>query len=423
MPAVHLSAGSYDVGRYGCGVVTLLVKTPQNKHGAGTLAVATAGAGVLAVAGALAAPASAQAAAVGPASVAGASPLHVTRIAYGDKLHHTFLPNGKGTAHTESLSSPDDITELGRDIFVTFQNGVGPQGQAAPDGNLDSTIVEFTLSGQEVAQWDLHGKCDGLTADPLTGEVIATINEDAHSSLYTVKPRTGTVTHYAYSSNPLPHNGGTDAISIYRGQILISASAPGTAGAAAPNAKYPGVYVVTLNSSTKVADASPLYYDEAPAFQANGAKAGKTIDLALTDPDSNEVVPWVAPSYAGDFMLDSQGDQELIFDHLTGWHQQLTALHLPASVDDSAWASSRHGALYVTDGTDDTVDTVSGTFTVGTMYSSVTPCDSNSAPATCPAPGYPANYLASTNMQTGTLTPVPLTGPVLRTEGMIFISR
>ena len=251
---------------------------------------------MLAVAGALAAPASAQPAPA--ASVAAARPLHVTQIAFGSKLHHTFLPNGKGTAHTEALTSPDDIAELGGDVFVTFQNGVGPQGQASTDGNLNSTIVEFTLSGREVAQWDLLGKCDGLTADPLTGEVIATINEDAHSSLYTIKPRAGSVTHYAYSE-PLPHNGGTDAISIYRGQILISASAPGTTGAAAPNAKYPAVYVVTLNSWTRVAHVSPLYYDEAPAFQANGSKAGKTVNLALTDPDSNEVVPWVAPKYAG----------------------------------------------------------------------------------------------------------------------------
>jgi hypothetical protein len=424
MSAVHLAVGRRDVGCYGYGVVSALVKTPESKRGARTLtaAAATAGAGVLAVAGALAAPASAQAAPVRPATVAAAYPLHVTRIAYGDKLHHTYLPNGKGTARTESLSSPDDIAELGGDIFVTFQNGVGPQGQASPDGDLDSTIVEFTLSGREVAQWDLHGKCDGLSADPLAGEVIATINEDAHSSLYTIRPSTGTATHYAYSE-PLPHNGGTDAIAIYHGQILISASAPGTVGAAAPNAKYPAVYVVALNPSTKIAHVSPLYYDEAPADQANGTDAGKTINLALTDPDSNEVVPWVAPEYAGDFMLDSQGDQELIFDHFTGWHQQLTALHLPASVDDSAWATTRHGALYVTDNTDDTVDTVSGTFTVGSMYSSVTPCDSNKAPATCPAPGFLPNYLASTNMQTGALTPVPLTGPVLRTEGMIFIPR
>jgi hypothetical protein len=396
--------------------------TTSNSKRSAFAATAVAGAGVLAMAGALAVPASAQAAPARPASVAAGDPLRVTQIAFGKKLHHTFLPNGKGTAHTEALTSPDDITQLGRDVFVTFQNGVGPQGQASPDGNLDSTIVEFTLSGHEVAQWDLVGKCDGLTADPETGKVIATINEDAHSSLYTIKAHGGSLTHYAYNE-PLPHNGGTDAISVYHGQLYISASAPGTTGAAAPNAKYPAVYVVSLNPWTKVAHVSPLYYDEAPAYQANGSDAGKTIDLALTDPDSSEVVPWEAPRFAGDFMLDSQGDQELIFDHFTGWHQHLTALHLPASVDDSAWATERRGALYVTDATDDTVDVVTGKFTVGTMYSSVTPCGSNSAPATCPAPGFPANYLATTNMQTGALTPVPLTGPVLRTGGMIFIPR
>jgi hypothetical protein len=332
------------------------------------------------------------------------------------ELHHTFQSNGKGAPRTESLTSPDDIAELGGHIFVTFQNGVGPQGQASKAGDLDSTIVEFTLSGREVAQWDLHGKCDGLSADRQAGVVIATVNEDLHSSLYTIRPRTGTVTHYSYNE-PLPHNGGTDAISVDQGRILISASAPGTTGAA-PNPKYPAVYAVTLDPQSRIAQVSPLYYDEAAAFQANGAKAGKTIDLALTDPDSSEVVPWSAPEHAGDFMLDSQGDQELIFDH-DG--QSLTALHVPASVDDSAWATSEHGALYVTDSTDGVVDTVTGTFTTGTMYSSVTPCGSNSAPATCPAPGFPANYLAGVNMVTGALTPVPLTGPVLRTEGMIFV--
>lgn len=55
------------------------------------------------------------------------------------------------------------------------------------------------------------------------------------------------MTHYSYGKNPLPHNGGTDAISFYDGHMLISASAPGTAGAAAPNPAYPAVYWVTLD--------------------------------------------------------------------------------------------------------------------------------------------------------------------------------
>ena len=87
---------------------------------------------------------------------------------------------------------------------MVLANGVGPQGQASADGNRDSTVVEFTPNGRVVRQWDIRGKCDGLTADPDTGQLIATVNEDLHSSLYRINPRSGRVTHYRYS-RPLPH--------------------------------------------------------------------------------------------------------------------------------------------------------------------------------------------------------------------------
>jgi len=153
---------------------------------------------------------------------------------------------GSKKRHSEPLTQPDDITRIGNHLFTGFQNGVGPQGQASTDGNRDSTIVEFTLSGVVVNQWDIRGKCDGLTANTSAGLVVATVNEDAHSSLYTIDPFTSRVVHYSYY-RPLPHHGGTDAISFSRGLMLISASAPGTTGAAAPKPYYPAVYVVTLN--------------------------------------------------------------------------------------------------------------------------------------------------------------------------------
>ena len=348
--------------------------------------------------------------------------LTVRQIAFGSRLHHKFQVNGKGRWHAEALSKPDDITFLGRDIFVAFQNGVGPQGQASADGDLDSTIVELTLAGREVRQWEATGHVDGITADPLTGQVIVTTNEDANSSLYTIAYCGGKVIHYAYSKSPLPHNGGTDAISIYHGQILISASAPGTAGAAAPQPTYPAVYVVKLNPRSRVATVHPLFSDEATARAVNGPHAGHDVRLALTDPDSNEVVPRVSPEFRGDFLLTSQGDEEQVYDHITRHGQSLSVLSLTASVDDTSWATARHGAIYATDNSGDTVDTVTGTFTVGTTYTSVTPCDENSAPATCPAPGYPANYLGTINLKTGAITPVALSGPSLRPQGEIFLA-
>jgi hypothetical protein len=89
------------------------------------------------------------------------------------------------------LASPDDITVLGHHIFTA------------------------------------------LTADTQLGLLIATIDEDAHSSVYTITPTAPPgkqLVHYHYNLNPLPHHGGTDAISIYHGLILVSASAPGTVG-------------------------------------------------------------------------------------------------------------------------------------------------------------------------------------------------
>ena len=118
---------------------------------------------------------------------------------------------------------------LGGHIFVGFQNGVGSMGEASPLGK-DSTIVEFDLQGHKIAQWDVVGKNDGLGADPATNRLIATVNEDGNSSVYVIDPTAGSVpVHYRYSGK-LPHGGGTDAISVHDGQILITASAPDCEG-------------------------------------------------------------------------------------------------------------------------------------------------------------------------------------------------
>ncbi len=389
------------------------MKIPSSRRTARLAAVAVVSAGALVTTTALALPASAQ-----PQS--SHHTLFVRQIAFGADLHHKYQANGKGAWHTESLTQPDDISTLDGRLYVGFQNATGPQGEPSTDGNLDSTIVEFTLYGHEVRQWDVPGHADGVTADPLTGKVIVTVNEDANSSLFTISARTGHLTHYAYNK-PLPHKGGTDAISIYHGQIYISASAPGTTGTAAENA--PAVYVVSLNPWTKIATVRGLFNDNSTAKAVNGPHAGTNVTLALTDPDSNEVVPHASPKFGGDFMLDSQGDQELIFDQPHGWGgaPSLSVLAITRSVDDTSWATSHSGALYITDATADTVDQVTGWFPIGTAYSSVTPCDQNNAPATCPGPGFPPNYLATVNLKTGALTKVALSGAALQPKGQIFV--
>jgi hypothetical protein len=285
-------------------------------------------------------------------------------------------------------------------------------------------VVEFNLRGRVVAQWDVVGKCDGLTADPTNGRVIATVNEDAHSSVYMIDPAAGgKAVHYRYNV-PLPSHGGTDAIEIYHGMILISASAPGTTGAAAPQAGYPAVYRATFDAKAHVATVRALFFDEAGATVANtnGAEHGDRVHLALTDPDSNEDVPAHADRFAGDFMLTSQGDKEQIFvSHAGTRHQTLSVLMLSDSVDDTAWPSDSTGAIYTTDNSNDTINKITGPFKRGEVFVADTPCDANGAPATCPGPGFTTNYLGKLNPNTGKITRVPLAGPAAAAQGMLFL--
>jgi hypothetical protein len=353
-------------------------------------------------------------------------PLTVTSILSGKSLMHSFTPAGSTTPKTETLSKPDDITRLGANIFIGFQNGVGAQGEASTSGNPDSTVVETTLRGQPVAQWDIAGKDDGLTADPQLGSVIATVNEDGSSSLYTITPGSASpVKHFTYNE-PLPHNGGTDAISILNGQILVSASAPGnTGGQPAPQPTYPAVYSVTLDHLSSVATVAPVFFGEDPAVVANVGtpQSGQTTQLMLTDPDSSSVVPLNAPRFQGQYMLTSQGDQQQIFlgrSH-DGSDPNLSVLNLSQAVDDTAWPNA-DGTLYATDSTNNVVDTVTGSFPANPVVA-VTPCGSNNAPSPCPAPPqFPANYLGTLNPWTGQVNPLTTTGAAIVPQGgLLFV--
>jgi hypothetical protein len=350
-----------------------------------------------------------------PSASASSKTLAVKQIAFGTTLKHSYQPNGKGATKTEHLIQPDDIVALGGKLYVGFQNGVGPQGEVAPSGNPDSTLVEFTPAGSVVKQWDVTGKIDGIGADPATGQVIATVNEDSKSSLYTLSG--GTVTHYTYTPSPLPHLGGTDGVTVYKGKILISGSAPGTGGKAPASA--PAVYAVTLNSGTKTATVAPFFADNATATGINAPNAGQKVTLALTDPDSNVVVPSSSPQYAGDFMLNSQGDKELIFSGANGQNLQVLKISIP--VDDTAWATSASGSLYTTDSGADTVDAITGSFKPGTAYTAVAPCNANSAPTVCPTPpAFPGNSLGAINLKTGAVSNVVISGQV-SPKGLIFV--
>ncbi len=295
-------------------------------------------------------------------------------------------------------TKPDDLTRLGDSIYVAFQNGVGSMGEPAPGGGTASTIQQYSLSGAPGKSWTVTGKIDGMTADPASGRILASVNEDGNSSFVALDPSEPSAKTYSYTG--LTHGGGTDAISIFDHQIVLSASAPS-------NPSGPAVYTVKLSGAT--AQLTPLFADNATAVAVNGPTGGKTVNLALTDPDSSRVVPQSSPRFAGSFMLDGQADMQLIFlSQERRSPAKLSVLTVSTPLDDTAFATSSHQTLWLTDPVANELVSVTGVFTSGEAVSTVTP-------------DIGPSYLATLNLTTGALTPVPGLG-TMQPKGLIFTS-
>ena len=257
-------------------------------------------------------------------------------------------------------SSPDDITLLstpgvdaGRAVLWTaYQNGIGPDGTPSSCCSQSTVTGYDAKSGAVVEIIPVTGKVDGLRADTAHGQLVATVNEDANSALNVIDVATGAVTRYTYSPSPeVSGNGGTDSITFWNGQMFISHSNPNDTTQAA-------VYEVTLDSSTDTANLSALFNDDSTA---QDAVSGATAPLALTDPDTDAVVPANAPRFGGQLALISQGDGVIVFASSPS-SPNLTVLNLfdgptaafPSGeihppVDGFAVATTHSGTLYVVD--------------------------------------------------------------------------
>ncbi|HEX4219565.1 MAG TPA: hypothetical protein VHZ02_14415 [Acidimicrobiales bacterium] len=291
-----------------------------------------------------------------------------------------------GTAPGSSL--PDDLGTMNGDIFVGYQNGVGATGGSSPTGGTTSTIVEYRQDGTVVTTWSVTGKCDGLTTDPANNRVLLTVNEDGNSSMYVIHPTaapSAQVVHLTYTPDlaTVTGAGGTDAVIVQNGNVYTTGSAPTTAGP-------PAIYQVGINEAAGTASLTGLFNDNAPATGPNGP-----VTLALTDPDSANVVPASSPLYGGDIMFSSQGDSQLIFIQNPGAaNQSLTQLPVGTQVNDVEWATASTGTLYVTDNKTNTVYAIDSSFPVGTVFVSA-PSDSGVA-----------GFVGTLDLNTGTITPI-----------------
>ena len=295
-----------------------------------------------------------------PASAAAASTPPAVPAGYAASLFASAPAGATGA---------DDIARLDGHNFVVWNNGVPKTGCVGNTPPCNSTVTEFADDGSLLNTWSVRGHADGVGGDAANHRVIVTVNEDGNSALYTIKPSApavSQVTTYTYNAtdNGLT-NSGTDAVAVDpAGNILISHSNPDQANDTA-------VYKASLSGTT--ATLTPTFADNATA--TNGL-TGNPVTLALTDPDSNAVVPWSSPLYAGQFMLDSQADQQLVFaDNITG-SPSLTQLPLnqggtPAGVDDVQWSDGDGGTLYVVDSGTGSIWAVTGPFVPGQSFASL----------------------------------------------------
>lgn len=349
-----------------------------------------------------------------------------------------FTVNVFAGALSHATIGPDDITSLNGNVIVAWQNGIGPKGEAGPHKLLDSTVVQYSHSGSVMHRWSLPGKVDGVSGDG--NRLIATANEDGNSILYVVKPGAPAkrqVTRYTYmpapdaaGSSAVHTGGGTDSVQIVNGQILVSASAPAHSGRAATFR----VSLATVTSRkrtqiktgsktrtrtakvvTHVAKLSPTFLDSS---HATNALTGNGVTLHLTDPDANALVPTNSGDpFAGDYVLSSQADDQLVFAAgLGSGHTTLIRLPLSfgpsgvkASVDDVRWAPTDHATLYAVDNKANKIYRISGPFTAGEAIASLDTIGSASMGTT----------LATLNDGSGALDPF-VTG-LTAAKGLLFM--
>lgn len=293
------------------------------------------------------------------------------------------------------LTKPDSITHANGNIFVVYANGTNADGTGG-----FSTIVEYSLTGKVLRTFNVLGKSDGLKYNPFDHKLWALRDEDKNPALTLIDPKTGEQTDYTYAVLPPVHGGGDDDVVFLNGETFISASNPTTDPVTGQN-NFPSIVKARL-SGHKVF-VTPVLQGNAPLIDI---ATGQTVVSLQSDPDSLKV------DSAGDLVLDSQADGDLIFINSPGSpNQAALRLHLSngtpnqITVDDTVFPTAPSGTIYVVDTNGDTVYAVkSDAFQPGGAYSA---SDSD-------------GILGKVDLSTGLVTPI-VTG-MKTPHGALFVS-
>ena len=302
----------------------------------------------------------------------------------------------------EGLTNPDSITTANGKIFVAYANNTPADGSGVGINNR-SIIVEYNRSGQMLRTFEVVGKADGLKYNPFDHKLWALRNEDAKPGVTLIDPRSGEKTDYTYAE-PTLHGGGYDDVVFFKNETFISASNPNLQPPTptTPNGQNIFPSIVKVHLEGRKIFVKPVLRGDASLIDI---ATGSTVVSQQSDPDSLKV------DTAGDLVLDSQADGDLIFINQPGTENQAgLLLHLTngtntqITVDDTVFPTTASGTILVVDTKGDTVYAVkSDAFQPGGAYSA---SDSD-------------GILGKVDLSTGLVTPI-VTG-MMTPHGALFV--
>ena len=130
---------------------------------------------------------------------------------------------------------PDDILQLGKSIFVIYQdNNNNPDGTIVPGTTPQSVGIEYDLSGNVLQTFNVPGHPDGLAVINANTVWVST-NEDANPEIIPIDTTSNTTQTYTSDVATLPHGGGLDDMKQINGVVYASASNPTTTASPNPN--------------------------------------------------------------------------------------------------------------------------------------------------------------------------------------------
>jgi hypothetical protein len=261
-------------------------------------------------------------------------------------------------AAPQGLTNPDSITTAHGKIYVVYANATQPDGTGG-----SSTIVEYSQTGKMLRTFSVIGKADGLKYNPFDHKLWALRDEDSNPQLTLIDPNSGDEDNFTYAQKPL-HGGGYDDVVFTKENTFISASNP-TVDAKGQN-NFPSIVEARLVGNQVFV--KPVFFGNASVVDI---VSGNEVVVPQADPDSLKV------DSAGDLVLDSQADGDLIFINAADTQNQAALrLHLTngttkqITVDDTVFPTAPSGTILVVDTKGDTVYAVkSEAFQPGGAYS------------------------------------------------------